>query len=215
MSDWILHYSWELFGLRTDYFEITPSSRGESALRFPIEKDAKEFVGGSHHVKFVRFSFGTFPVHKLKYRFIIWSVMKDGTHHKEQSYAQGSGAAFGNTAAVDIHLFGLARRGVNACQSYKGSFGMEAAYITNLRHELGIQDMTDAKHLYYNRIFWQVSCRSLRELLNQAKERSTTQCLEVYSTLVLYVPKCPHQGPTVQKHLAQTIYDNLRQHKSA
>ena len=37
-SDWILHYSWELFGLRNDYFEITPSSSGESALRFPIEK---------------------------------------------------------------------------------------------------------------------------------------------------------------------------------
>lgn len=37
-SDWILHYSWELFGLRSDYFEITPSSSGESALRFPIEK---------------------------------------------------------------------------------------------------------------------------------------------------------------------------------
>ncbi len=37
-SDWILHYSWELFGLRNDYFEITPNSSGESALRFPIEK---------------------------------------------------------------------------------------------------------------------------------------------------------------------------------
>lgn len=37
-SDWVLHYSWELFGLRNDYFEITPSSQGESALRFPIEK---------------------------------------------------------------------------------------------------------------------------------------------------------------------------------
>ena len=37
-SDWILHYSWEIFGLRSDYFEITPSSSGESALRFPVEK---------------------------------------------------------------------------------------------------------------------------------------------------------------------------------
>ena len=37
-SDWVLHYSWELFGLRNDYFEITPNSQGESALRFPIEK---------------------------------------------------------------------------------------------------------------------------------------------------------------------------------
>ncbi len=37
-SDWILHYSWELFGLRSDYFEITPNSSGESALRFPIKK---------------------------------------------------------------------------------------------------------------------------------------------------------------------------------
>ena len=37
-SDWILHYSWEIFGLRSDYFEITPSSSGESVLRFPIEK---------------------------------------------------------------------------------------------------------------------------------------------------------------------------------
>lgn len=37
-SDWVLHYSWELFGLRNDYFEITSSSQGESAQRFPIEK---------------------------------------------------------------------------------------------------------------------------------------------------------------------------------
>ena len=37
-SDWILHYSWEIFGLQNDYFEITPNSQRESALRFPIEK---------------------------------------------------------------------------------------------------------------------------------------------------------------------------------
>ena len=37
-SDWILHYSWEIFGLRSDYFEITPSSSGESALRVPVKK---------------------------------------------------------------------------------------------------------------------------------------------------------------------------------
>lgn len=37
-SDWILHYRWEIFGLRNDYFEIAPNSQGESALRFPIEK---------------------------------------------------------------------------------------------------------------------------------------------------------------------------------
>ncbi len=37
-SDWILHYSWEVFGLRSDYFEITPNSKGETALRFPVEK---------------------------------------------------------------------------------------------------------------------------------------------------------------------------------
>ena len=37
-SDWIVHYSWELFGLRNDYFEITPSKEGESAVRFPIEE---------------------------------------------------------------------------------------------------------------------------------------------------------------------------------
>ena len=37
-SDWILHYSWELFGLKNDYFEITPTSSGETALRYPIQK---------------------------------------------------------------------------------------------------------------------------------------------------------------------------------
>ena len=37
-SDWILHYSWEIFGLRNDYFEITPRSQGEKTARFPIQK---------------------------------------------------------------------------------------------------------------------------------------------------------------------------------
>ena len=37
-SDWILHYSWEIFGLRNDYFEITPSSQGEKSVRFPVQK---------------------------------------------------------------------------------------------------------------------------------------------------------------------------------
>lgn len=37
-SDWILHYSWELFKLRNDYFEITSCKEGESVTRFPIEK---------------------------------------------------------------------------------------------------------------------------------------------------------------------------------
>ena len=37
-SDWILHYSWEVFGLRNDYFEITPHSQGEKTARFPIQK---------------------------------------------------------------------------------------------------------------------------------------------------------------------------------
>ena len=56
-SNWILHYSWEVFGLRNDYFEITPNSCGESALHFPIKKGdiiladwhygkAKALVGG-------------------------------------------------------------------------------------------------------------------------------------------------------------------------
>ena len=37
-SDRILHYSWEIFGLRNDYFEITPNRQGEKAARFPVEK---------------------------------------------------------------------------------------------------------------------------------------------------------------------------------
>jgi len=37
-SDWIVHYSWEIFGLRNDYFEITPNSQGERITRFPIQK---------------------------------------------------------------------------------------------------------------------------------------------------------------------------------
>jgi len=37
-SDWILHYSWELFGLRNDYFEITPSKDGESIGKFPVNR---------------------------------------------------------------------------------------------------------------------------------------------------------------------------------
>ena len=56
-SNWILHYSWEVFGLRNDYFAITPNSCGESALHFPIKKGdiiladwhygkAKALVGG-------------------------------------------------------------------------------------------------------------------------------------------------------------------------
>lgn len=36
-SDWILHYSWEVFGLRNDFFEITPCKEGESALRFTVK----------------------------------------------------------------------------------------------------------------------------------------------------------------------------------
>ena len=36
--DWILHYSWEVFDLRNDYFEITPHSQGEKTARFPIQK---------------------------------------------------------------------------------------------------------------------------------------------------------------------------------
>lgn len=35
-TDWILHYSWELFGMRNDYFEITPVKNGETMLRFPV-----------------------------------------------------------------------------------------------------------------------------------------------------------------------------------
>ena len=38
-SDWILHYSWEIFGLRNDYFEITPNRQGEKAARFPVQKE--------------------------------------------------------------------------------------------------------------------------------------------------------------------------------
>ena len=37
-SDWILHYSWEIFGLGSDYFEVMPSSKGASALHFPVER---------------------------------------------------------------------------------------------------------------------------------------------------------------------------------
>ena len=35
-SDWILHYSWDVFGLRNDFFEITSCKEGESALRYAV-----------------------------------------------------------------------------------------------------------------------------------------------------------------------------------
>lgn len=70
-SDWILHYSWELFGLRNDYFEITPNSIGESALRFPIEKGdiilADRHYGNAKAFDYVAGSGGDF-VMRLKHK---------------------------------------------------------------------------------------------------------------------------------------------------
>ena len=70
-SDWVLHYSWELFGLRNDYFEITPSSQGESALRFPIEKGdiilADRHYGKANAFDYVAGSGGDFVI-RLKYK---------------------------------------------------------------------------------------------------------------------------------------------------
>lgn len=70
-SDWILHYSWELFGLRNDYFEITPNSVGESALRFPIEKGdiilADRHYGKAKAFDYVAGSGGDF-VMRLKHK---------------------------------------------------------------------------------------------------------------------------------------------------
>ncbi len=70
-SDWILHYSWEVFGLRNDYFEITPSSSGETALRFPIKKGdiilAERHYGKAKAFDYVVGSGGDF-VMRLKHK---------------------------------------------------------------------------------------------------------------------------------------------------
>jgi len=50
------YYRWELFGLRNDYFEITPNSIGESALRFPIEK-GDIILAGRHYGKAKAFDY--------------------------------------------------------------------------------------------------------------------------------------------------------------
>ena len=74
-SDWILHYSWEIFGLRSDYFEITPSSSGESVLRFPIEKGdiilADRHYGKAKAFDYIARSGGDF-VMRLKHKAAIY-----------------------------------------------------------------------------------------------------------------------------------------------
>ncbi len=70
-SDWILHYSWELFGLRNDYFEITPSSQGESATRFPVQK-GDIILADRHYGKAKTFDYisntGGYFVTRLKHK---------------------------------------------------------------------------------------------------------------------------------------------------
>lgn len=74
-SDWFLHYSWEVFGLRNDYFEITPSSEGESTLRYPI-KQGDIILAGRHYGKAKGFDYivksgGDF-VMRLKHKAAIY-----------------------------------------------------------------------------------------------------------------------------------------------
>lgn len=60
-----------MFGLRSDYFEITPSSSGETALRFPIEKGdiilADRHYGKAKSFDYVAGSGGDF-VMRLKHK---------------------------------------------------------------------------------------------------------------------------------------------------
>ncbi len=74
-SDWIVHYSWELFGLRSDYFEITSSSSGESALRFPIKKGdiilADRHYGKAKAFDYIAEAGGDFVI-RLKHKAAIY-----------------------------------------------------------------------------------------------------------------------------------------------
>ena len=97
---------------------------------------AKELVGCGHHVNLVRLSLGPFLVHILVDRLVERRVLKNHRHNQEKSPAKFSGASLGNAAAANVDLPGLVRRGVNARKGDQSGFGVKAAHIADLRHEL-------------------------------------------------------------------------------
>jgi len=81
-SDWIVHYSWEIFGLKNDYFEITPNSRGERITRFPIQKGdiilADRLYGKAKSFDYIVGAGGDF-VMRLKHKAVKY-YDRDGNH---------------------------------------------------------------------------------------------------------------------------------------
>lgn len=120
--------------------------------------NAQELVGGGHHVDAIRFALSTFPVHELVHQLISGRTLEDYTYHQEQRPTQGGRTPLGDTVAADFYLAGLVRRGVNARESHQRLFGVEAAHIANLRHELGAEGRPNAEHPHHNGVLRQ-RCR--------------------------------------------------------
>ncbi len=131
--------------------------------------NAEELICRGHHVDPVRFSFGSLFIHEQVHRLIGRSVLEDYTHHKKQRSAQGRRSTFGHSAVVICYLPGVIRRRVKASKGHQRLFGVKAANIANLRHELRAERWSHTKHLHDDGILRQEGCQ-LQHLLFERRQ---------------------------------------------
>lgn len=97
---------------------------------------SQKLVGCCKHINIEWLAFCTFPVKKLKHRFILGSTLQVSSNDIKKGFAEVGRASFRRFVASDVFVSGLVRHGVNTSKGNESLLPFKAANIADQRRTL-------------------------------------------------------------------------------